>query len=101
MLSGAQPRPEPSRMTRLPAALLLALTPALVAADWPQYLGPNRDAVWPETGVLREFPKDGPTVRWRVPVGGGYAGPAVAGGKVFVADKVLKEGAKDPDDPFA
>jgi outer membrane protein assembly factor BamB len=90
-------------MTRLSAVLVLALTPtlALEAADWPQYLGPNRDAVWTETGVLKAFPKDGPTVLWRAPAGGGYAGPAVAGGKVFVADKVLKEGAKDPDDPFA
>jgi outer membrane protein assembly factor BamB len=89
-------------MTRLTAAAaLLAAAPLAAAADWPQYLGPNRDAVWAETGVLKEFPKDGPKVLWRVPVGGGYAGPAVAGGKVFVADKVMKEGVKDPEDPFA
>ena len=89
-------------MTRLSAAAfaLLAALP-LSAADWPQYLGPTRDAVWTETGVLKEFPKGGPKVVWRVPVGGGYAGPAVAGGKVFVADKVMKEGVKDPEDPFA
>jgi outer membrane protein assembly factor BamB len=83
------------------AALSLALAPALHAADWPQYLGPNGDAVWTETGVLKAFPPGGPKVLWRAPVGGGYAGPAVAGGKVFVADKVMKEGVKDSDDPFA
>jgi outer membrane protein assembly factor BamB len=89
-------------MTRLAAlALTLAVPASLHAADWPQYLGPTRDSVWPERGVLKTFPKDGPKVLWRVPVGGGYAGPAVAGGKVYVADKVLRTGAKDPDDPFA
>lgn len=91
-------------MTRrlLVAVLLLVSLPlAVVAADWPQWMGPNRDAVWSETGILKEFPKGGPKVLWRVPVGGGYAGPAVAGGKVYLADKVLKPGAAEPKDPFA
>src|SRR5271170_2737587 len=69
--------------------------------DWPQWLGPQRDGVWRETGVLDKFPKGGPKVRWRVAVGGGYAGPAVANGKVFVADRVLAKGESDPADPFA
>ncbi|MBX9579548.1 MAG: PQQ-like beta-propeller repeat protein [Gemmataceae bacterium] len=63
-------------------------------------MGPNRDAVWAEAGILKTFPKGGPKVLWRVPVGGGYAGPAVAGGRVYVADKVLKAGAADPKNPF-
>src|SRR5262249_35824865 len=69
--------------------------------DWPQWLGPQRDGVWRETGILEKFPKDGPKVRWRAPVGGGYAGPAVADGKVFVLDRVLSPGSKDPDNLFA
>ncbi len=69
--------------------------------DWPQWLGPQRDGVWRETGILDKFPNGGPKVRWRVAVGGGYAGPAVADGKVFITDRVLAEGSKDPDDPFA
>lgn len=71
------------------------------ADDWPQWLGPRRDGVWREAGLLKEFPKDGLKVRWRVPVGGGYASAAVAGGKVFVTDFVLKPGATRPKDPFA
>ncbi|WP_088252664.1 PQQ-binding-like beta-propeller repeat protein [Fimbriiglobus ruber] len=63
-------------------------------------MGPNRDAVWSETGILDAFPANGPKVLWRVPIGGGYSGPAVAGGKVFVADKILKGGAKDPANLF-
>jgi outer membrane protein assembly factor BamB len=56
------------------------------AEDWPQWLGPQRDSVWRETGILDAFPTEGPPVKWRQPIGGGYAGPAVANGRVFVAD---------------
>src|SRR5204862_36647 len=65
-------------------ALLLA--GAVRGDDWPQWMGPKRDGVWRETGILDKFPKDGPKVLWRKPVGGGYAGPAVAGGRVYVMD---------------
>jgi outer membrane protein assembly factor BamB len=80
--------------------LALSLAAPLPAADWPQWMGPNRDAVWPETGVLKTFPKDGPKVLWRTAIAGGYAGPAVAGGKVYVTDRVLAKGAMNPKDPF-
>ena len=48
--------------------------PPTPADDWPQWLGPKRDGVWRETGIVKEFPAQGPTVRWRTPIGGGYAG---------------------------
>lgn len=70
------------------------------ADDWPQWLGPQRDGVWRETGILEKFPATGPKVRWRAKVGGGYAGPAVAGGRVFITDRQLKEGGQDPASPF-
>jgi outer membrane protein assembly factor BamB len=82
-------------------ALLVCLGSGLRADDWPQWLGPQRDGVWRETGVLDRFPKGGPKVRWRNPLGGGYAGPAVAGGRVYVTDRLLAPGAKDPANPFA
>jgi outer membrane protein assembly factor BamB len=59
---------------------------ALWADDWPQWLGPKRDSVWREMGMIAKFPERGPPVLWRQPVAGGYAGPAVADGRVFVAD---------------
>ena len=85
---------------------LLGLAAGLVAAsaradDWPQWLGPKRDGVWREKGILDKFPEKGPTIKWRTPLGGGYAGPAVAGGKVFVMDRQLAEGTRNPDNPFA
>jgi outer membrane protein assembly factor BamB len=89
-------------MSRLPLAALLALvlSPTARAADWPQWLGPNRDSVWPETGIVEKFDKDGPEVFWRAPISAGYSGPAVAGGKVYVTDRVLAKGAMNPADPF-
>ena len=81
-------------------SLLLAAHGPVRADDWPQWLGPQRDGVWRETGILDKFPAGGPKVRWRMPVGGGYAGPAVADGRVYVADRVLAPGVKDPDNPF-
>ncbi len=68
--------------------LLMACASAAVGDDWPQWMGPRRDNVWRETGLLDKFPEGGPKIVWRAPVGGGYAGPAVADGKVYVTDFV-------------
>ena len=70
------------------------------ADDWPQWLGLQRDSVWRETGILEKFPASGLTVLWRAPLGGGYAGPAVASGRVFVTDRVLPENTSNPANPF-
>jgi len=67
-----------------------------VADDWPQWLGRNRDSVWRETGLIDRFPQSGPNFKWRVELGGGYAGPAVAGDRVYVTD-YLTEGDQSPD----
>jgi outer membrane protein assembly factor BamB len=69
-------------------ALAVVLAPASRGEDWPQWMGPNRDGVWKETGILEKFLEGGPKVRWRVPVSVGYAGPAVAQGRVYVTDYV-------------
>jgi outer membrane protein assembly factor BamB len=76
------------------ASLLLSPPGASAAAtiDWPQWLGPKRDGVWRETGLLSKFPPGGPKVVWRLPIGAGYSGPAVAEGRVYVMDR---ERAKD------
>lgn len=73
----------PTRM-----AILMVLVSATVARadDWPQWMGPKRDNVWREDGLLDKFPAGGPKVLWRSPVAGGYAGPAVAAGKVYCSE---------------
>jgi outer membrane protein assembly factor BamB len=71
------------------------------AEDWPQWLGTKRDGIWRETGIVETFPKDGPKVVWRVPIGMGYTGPSVANGKVYVMDRVLDEGVSLPPNAFS
>ena len=66
---------------------LLVLACGCLADDWPQWLGPQRDGIWRETGILDRFPAAGPKVHWRTPIGSGYSGPAVAQGRVYVMDR--------------
>ena len=73
---------------------------AVRADDWPQWLGPKRDGVWRETGILEKFPKGGPKVLWRTPIGGGYSGPAVSGNRVYITDRLLATDAKNPNSGF-
>src|SRR5438105_7168519 len=82
--------------------LLVCSTVALLTAtaradDWPQWLGPQRDSVWRETGILDKFPADGPRILWRASVGGGYSGPAVAEGRVYLTDYIRSTGTNTSD----
>ncbi len=71
--------------------LFLGWAQIAVADDWPQWMGPNRDGVWKETGVVTQIDSKGLPIVWRTPIGGGYSGPAVAGGRVFVTDFQAKD----------
>jgi outer membrane protein assembly factor BamB len=74
---------------------------AVKADDWPGWFGPQRDGVWREKGIVKSFPKEGPEVLWRAKVNRGYAGPAVAGGRVFIMDRKVADSSANPDNPFA
>jgi outer membrane protein assembly factor BamB len=64
---------------------LLALPLAASAADWPQWRGPQRNGVSAETGLLKEWPKEGPKLLWQArEIGAGYAAPTVVGERIFV-----------------
>ncbi|MDQ1258032.1 MAG: PQQ-binding-like beta-propeller repeat protein, partial [Candidatus Hydrogenedentes bacterium] len=67
---------------------VLCLAAGAYAADWPQFQGLNRDGSSPETGLLRSWPEGGPKVLWSMPLGEGYAAPAVCGGEVYILDRV-------------
>jgi outer membrane protein assembly factor BamB len=88
-------------MLRTVSQFLLLATLTVRAADWPQWLGPQRDSVWRERGIVEKFPAGGPPVLWRTPIGAGYTGPAVAGGRVFLLDRRVRNEKADPRDPFA
>ncbi len=63
--------------------LFLTLLPSW-AADWPQWRGQNRDGKSAETGLLREWPAEGPSRAWQVKgLGSGFASYAVASGRIY------------------
>jgi outer membrane protein assembly factor BamB len=79
----------PCRATVGFIVLLTTITPLIAhAEDWPQWLGSQRDGVWREVGTVASLKEGAVPVRWRAPIGGGYAGPAVAAGRVIVTDFV-------------
>jgi outer membrane protein assembly factor BamB len=52
--------------------------------DWPQWQGPERTASSHETNLLKEWPKEGPPLVWKVKgLGGGYSTPSIAAGRIF------------------
>src|SRR5262245_13400979 len=69
------------------------------ADDWPRWQGPRGDGVWREAGILKKFPAGGPKVLWRREIGGGFTGPAIAGGKVYVMDRQGEQFAKGKEAP--
>ena len=71
--------------------LVVCFAWALTADDWPQWLGPERDGIWREQGIVKVFPENGPKLRWRTEIGAGYAGPSVAKGRVFVTDRHMAD----------
>ena len=62
------------------------------AADWPQYLGPNRNSISSQKGILRSWPENGPEVLWIISVGRGFGGPVIKDGKVYLLDRDDKVG---------
>ena len=53
------------------------------AADWPNWLGPNKNGSSPETGLLTTWPKSGPKVLWKYAAGDGYSTVAIAQGRAI------------------
>lgn len=77
------------------SVLVAAFAGEMRADEWPQWMGPKRDNIWREEGIIDAFPSGGPKLVWKAPIAWGYAGPAVSGGKVFVTDYESKANLKD------
>jgi outer membrane protein assembly factor BamB len=66
--------------------------PAL-GADWPQWRGPERNGISRETGLLQQWPADGPKLLWQIQeLGSGYSTPSVVGDRLYV---LSNEGMED------
>ena len=82
-------------MIRLQAAAVTALLlvggVVVQGEDWPEWRGKGRLGVWRETGIVDKLPATGLPILWRTPIKAGYAGPAVANGRVFITDYARSE----------
>lgn len=74
--------------TGLLVLVLLLAGAGLGAEDWPEFRGKGRQGIWTETGIMERFPETGLKILWRTPIRGGFSGPSVANGRVFVMDFV-------------
>ena len=71
----------------IPVIVVLVCIANIYAQDWPQYLGPKRNSISDQKGILRSWPENGPEVLWTVDVGIGFGGPVVKDGKVYLLDR--------------
>ncbi len=79
------------------ALLVCLIAGPAVAADWPQWRGPNRDGKSADTGLSAAWPEGGPKLAWKLDnVGDGYGQPAVVGDRVYlIGAEGNKVGAKE------
>ncbi len=68
--------------------LIVALVAPLLAADWPQFLGPGRNGVYNGPALNESWPGGRPREVWRRPIGAGLSGPVVAGNRVILFQRV-------------
>ena len=79
------------RLQKLFGIYCCLIAGSLMADDWPQWGGPERDLIWRETGLVDQLPSGELPQVWSAPIAAGYAGPAVADGRVYVTDRVADE----------
>jgi outer membrane protein assembly factor BamB len=65
-------------------ATLIAMSASAFAQDWPQFLGPGRNGVYPGTDLAAKWTPSGPPVVWKKQVGAGFSSPVVAEGRLIL-----------------
>lgn len=68
------------------AFVLVGIASFVSADDWSQWRGNQRDGVWKEDGIIKQFTAESLTPLWRQPIGTGYSSPTVVGNNVLVMD---------------
>jgi outer membrane protein assembly factor BamB len=79
--------------------IIMAAIAVKAAADWPQYLGPDRNGIYHGPAIADTWGAGGPRVVWRKTIGQGFAGPAVAGNRVLVFHRLKNEEVLESLDP--
>jgi outer membrane protein assembly factor BamB len=80
--------------------VLAVLSGAAVSADWPQFLGPERNGIYRGPALAETWPAQGPRVAWRKTVGQGFAAPVVAGNRLIVFHRVGPQEVVEALDPL-
>lgn len=76
----------------LAVVILFILNQTLIAADWPQFRGPNRNGISTETGLLKSWPPEGPKLLWSVnDIGPGNSSAAIANNKLYITGMFDKQ----------
>ncbi|WP_232104843.1 PQQ-binding-like beta-propeller repeat protein [Gimesia chilikensis] len=63
---------------------LQAQPPSVKTGDWPYFLGPEETGISAETGLIDDFPRQGPPLLWEKKIGTGYSAPSVLGNRLVI-----------------
>ncbi len=80
------------RFVTVSVLILVAISTAAQAEDWPKWRGPRTDGISHEKGLAKEWPKDGPAKLWSVYVGKGWESPVVVDGIIYAFGRTSKSG---------
>src|SRR6267378_5850604 len=72
----------------LRSAILILIAACAAAEDWPQFLGPTRNGVYPAADLAAKWPPSGPAVVWKKEVGQGFSAPAIAQGRLILFHRI-------------
>lgn len=68
-------------------AVIFLLASSAMSADWPRFRGPDANGISSESGINKTWTARPPKTLWKLALTDkGYAGPAVADGKLFIID---------------
>ena len=77
-----------SAVSACSALIVVVFGVLTAAADWPQFLGPERNGVYRGPALAETWPAKGPTVAWRKTVGAGFAAPVVVQNRLILFHRV-------------
>ncbi|MCA8998654.1 MAG: PQQ-binding-like beta-propeller repeat protein [Planctomycetaceae bacterium] len=82
---------EETGVAKVPASQVSIDLEKRPGTDWPQFLGPTHDNISTETGLLDQWPPQGPPIVWEKEVGTGYSAPSVRGHKLVLHHRIGDE----------
>ena len=89
--TAASPSPSNDIVVTAPPKPVVAPRPFSGGEDWPNFLGPRRNGISPEVGLLTDWPAEGPPILWEREVGEGYGAPVTADGRLVIIHRIDDE----------